>query len=376
VTVDGPPPALPDLAFDQPPDSPVGAGPDVAPDRSPDLAVEAPSAQRDPRLKPFAVDSIWNVAVGSGAVFVPSQLKAPTYRGPYFPDNFLLLDAAAPVVDVFKRDQAAPITPACQAKAEVLFSSPVPVAFVVPSSLYGAVGSFVMLQADGRTLIGGNHLIRCASGGPVSADFKDGGNGDLRGDGIAGGEPFSGLSALGGTIRLGELVRGAPPIRHALKLALHTREGLFPCTTFNDCYRWPARWAQGGAVGTYANGPPAMKMGALLALPSTAPAGGLGLETEAAKSLAWTLQNYGAYVAYDTYSGTYGFMVEAGTAGRVADEFEQSWGFALSSDSRDTPWSRDITRLVTGLSVVDNNARGTIGGGGTPRQPPAAPLAP
>jgi hypothetical protein len=39
-----------------------------------------------------------------------------------------------------------------------------------------------------------------------------------------------------------------------------------------------------------------------------------------------------------------------------------------------TPWSRDMQRLVEALHVVNNNSPTSIGGGGTPRQPLAPPL--
>jgi hypothetical protein len=41
-----------------------------------------------------------------------------------------------------------------------------------------------------------------------------------------------------------------------------------------------------------------------------------------------------------------------------------------------TAWRRDMQKIVTALSVVNNNTATTIGGGGTPRQPLAAPIAP
>ena len=40
------------------------------------------------------------------------------------------------------------------------------------------------------------------------------------GDGIGGAHGGSGLSSIGGSIRLGELLPGAPPIPHALKIEL------------------------------------------------------------------------------------------------------------------------------------------------------------
>jgi hypothetical protein len=39
-----------------------------------------------------------------------------------------------------------------------------------------------------------------------------------------------------------------------------------------------------------------------------------------------------------------------------------------------TPWRRDMQKLVQALYVVNNNTPTTIGGGGTPRQPLAPPI--
>ena len=47
----------------------------------------------------------------------------------------------------------------------------------------------------------------------------------------------------------------------------------------------------------------------------------------------------------------------------------------MTPSSKATPWARDMDRLFGALAVVDNNAAGAIGGGGTPLQPPAPPLA-
>jgi hypothetical protein len=41
-----------------------------------------------------------------------------------------------------------------------------------------------------------------------------------------------------------------------------------------------------------------------------------------------------------------------------------------------TPWRRDMQKLVQALYVVNNNGPTTIGGGGTPVQALAPPIAP
>jgi hypothetical protein len=118
-----------------------------------------------------------------------------------------------------------------------------------------------------------------------------------------------------------------------------------------------------------------MKMGALLAIPYATSIASLNLETDVAKQLAWTLQNYGAYVDDDI--GVPGFTLDAesGPAGDKRIEFKADWGFEmLDKVVNNTPWRRDMQKLVQALYVVNNNTPTTIGGGGTPRQPLAPPI--
>jgi hypothetical protein len=72
-----------------------------------------------------------------------------------------------------------------------------------------------------------------------------------------------------------------------------------------------------------------MKMGALLAIPASTSISALGLETAPAKQLAWTLQNYGAYIVDDTYAPGFAFNAEDGPDGSKQTEFKADWGFAM-----------------------------------------------
>ncbi len=120
-----------------------------------------------------------------------------------------------------------------------------------------------------------------------------------------------------------------------------------------------------------------MKMGALLAIPAATNIASLGMETEPGKQLAWTLQNYGAYIVDDTYGPGVAFSAEQGPDGSVQQQFKSDYGIAMEQRVRDnTPWTRDMQRLVKALYVVDNNTANSIGGGGTPRQPLAPAIAP
>lgn len=126
--------------------------------------------------------------------------------------------------------------------------------------------------------------------------------------------------------------------------------------------------------GCYGGSNAALKPGALLALPASLDIAGLGLETQAAQQLAWTLQNYGGYVVDSTSWSVYAVETEQGPAGTVVDEFQRAWGFSMTPTSRDNAWSRDMDRIFGALAVINNNSAGSVGGGGTPRQPLAAPI--
>ncbi len=202
---------------------------------------------------------------------------------------------------------------------------------------------------------------------------------DLYGDGIKGSHGGSGLSAIGGSIRVGELRPGQQGPKHALKVNVYAKEALYKCTNRADCFRWPATTADGYAVGFYGtnsnNSNTAMKMGALLAIPASVNVGTLGLETEPGRQLAWTLQNYGAYIVDDTWGPNFAFNAEHGPDGSVRAQFQADYGTPIETWSPgSTAWSRDIQKLVKALYVVNNNSPTSIGGGGTPRQPLAAPI--
>ena len=70
----------------------------------------------------------------------------------------------------------------------------------------------------------------------------------------------------------------------------------------------------------------------------------------------------------------YAVETEQGPTGTVVDEFQSARGFSMTPTSRDNAWSRDMDRIFGALAVINNNRAGSVGGGGTPRQPLAAPI--
>jgi len=64
------------------------------------------------------------------------------------------------------------------------------------------------------------------------------------------------------------------------------------------------------------------------------------------------------------------------------EEFRAAWGFPIetsvqstcSGAGRECQWAKDMAEVFTVLHIVDNNAPGSVGGGGIGRQPPAPPV--
>ena len=347
--------------------------------------------KRDPLQSPFASDSIWNMPIGSGAQYVPANLKAvPGNESwammPQLDEEIIVLEPDAPLTPVKQSDAAWSNKDRCEPSGGLLLEVPMPEDFVIPHGKGN--NSAVFLAADGRTLLQAQPFTRCHAGGAATAlvQFKPV---DLYGDGRYGAHGGSSLSALGGSLRVGELRPGMPPPRHALKLDLYGKEAFFPCQSAANCFRWPAFKADSGAAGRYGIGhgninsnplrqvtPPfAMRMGALLAIPAKQNLAKLNLETEAAQKLAWTLQNYGAYVVDDAGGPSVAISAEKGPRGSFRQQFKQDWGFDFEQRVRgNAPWMRDMQRIMQALQVVDNNGPATIGGGGKPLQPLAPEL--
>jgi hypothetical protein len=372
-----------------------------------------PTATRDPLKWPFAADSIWNMPIGSGAVYVPAGLTAwpgtlqePDHEDadwatmPQIDPEHIVLTPSAPMTTIRRSDTWGGNrcdwidTPGAGLPVTV----PMPADFILENDNENAGAAFLM--PDRRTIVQVQPLTRCSSTGgvPTALLRYPTTDQDIYGPGHLGMHGGSGLSSIGGSIRVGELTRGGQPPRHALKFNVYSGEVLFECRTITpmssaNCRRWPATKADSTALndgnvddstptpgyGTLTrNRNQAMKMGALLALPPSVNIASLGLESDPGRQIAWTLQNYGAYIV-DSFAGP-SFAISAeegpGPNGSKQAEFERDFGYPMMQRVRNTtnPWMRDLQRLLPLLHVVDNNGPESIGGGGTPRQPLAPPF--
>jgi len=338
-------------------------------------------AERNAYLWPFAQNSIWNTPIGSDARMVPAGIKQASQAGMTFDEDILVFTPDEPLLDVWynpagwdaSKNRCEPDTSLAIHKTPFV-SIPYPRGFEVSASTWDGStpnSGIAVLLNDRETIWQGQPFAYCNPGSNDATILVDFGYVDLYGDGRKGAHGGSALSAIGGTVRLGELQPGSV-IRHVLKVNLYAAENLY---YDNDTkgYRWPAFTADNYAADIYGGTFRPLRMGSLLALPESVH-DTLTLETEPARILARAFRDYGAYVVDDTYWDVYAIETEWGPQGRVVDEFEDTWGFPFHESSKNTPWSRDMDQIFTNLHVVDNNSIDSLGGGGSPRVPLAPPF--
>jgi hypothetical protein len=164
--------------------------------------------------------------------------------------------------------------------------------------------------------------------------------GDLLTDGRSGGARASAISHLHGLIRTEEVA--ANKIPHALAMGLEYDQ-------LKSGYVWPARNQDWNGASVYTGSIP---MGTMFVLPLSVNIDGLGLDADG-KALAWTLQNYGAYV-----------LLSAGTVSFYA-ETEVEAKYPARLDNYRDAWQ--ILRMK--MEVVTNSTSTNVAGGGTRLQP-------
>lgn len=260
--------------------------------------------------------------------------------------------------------------------------------------------AMALLLPDNVTLVQMQPAYRCGFGTPLLARWGNSTDGcpqqfpnvtSVLGDGTLGAHGGSGLSSMGGSIRLGELLPGAPPIAHALKLELNNKwyygqKQLNPPTPYNGGrtqYVWPATGSNAGFPTTaYTGTNPAVAPGALLALPADV-AAGIQTTTVIGGKIKQALTDYGGYIVDGTgpqdlppsRQSTAICMESA-----VNAEMRRTFGYAMTypdgvqASGPGAALYQDLLALFRGLHAVTNNGPGSVGGGGTPRQPTKAPV--
>ena len=333
-----------------------------------------PVATRDKYRQPFASNSIWNMPIGSSALYQPANIKDWSGWGVFLEEIYIIHRPNAPLQPVYwSADRWSGGSRCTPSTGEIQYWAPLPddfyIAAATPSDTPNNPSG--ILTADGNSYLQSQPLTRCP-GSSYTTGFQ-GPTVSLYGDGRLGSQGGSHLSAVGGTIRRGEFAAGKIP--HALKTVLHPSNlsaTAGPGCTNPGC-RWPATSSDCGSTACgYTGTNPGVKMGSLLALPPTYNCS--SLRTVPGRVVCEALRDYGTYVV-DTGWGPAYLPAERGPDGTVEAEFQSLYGYPMKQSSMSHPWSQDWKQLVLALQVVDNNSATTIGGGGTPRQPLAPPIA-
>jgi hypothetical protein len=323
---------------------------------------------RDAWRWPFSVDSIWNRPLGSNAQLVPAGLASA--RATIVDVNYIFrVPAGAPERPVYLNPswEVRCLGQKAQFNPNARKSVPIPDDWVIPSANSNNASAFLL--PDGRTLVQINPLSRCTRGGPVYGGVTP--DVDLYGPGVEGGHGGSGMSSIGGTIRLGELT-SPNPIQHALKVTLWGKKYLAVNNDGTPGFRWPALNADGyfrDPVMGYGGRVPALEMGALLAIGPNETPEKLGLNTAIGRKLFQAFKDYGAYVVDDSACDCFNLTAEQG----VNEEVKRVFGYGLQAGNG--PFLDDLNRIINYLYVVNNNGPNSVGGGGTPRRPLALPFA-
>ena len=361
--------------------------------------VTDPPPKRDALGWPFSNVSIWNLPIGNNAAFKSAGIavtSATAIGGSY---SLLFLNASQPITNVYKIYQSPNYVTTCDAASppQVLLSVPFPSSFYVTNK--GLPASFLL--SDGTTVRQGPDFRHCDAQHPVvifdtvDPKFVYGQvlysgrrrteSPSIYGPGFYGAHGGSGLSALGGSIRLGEFIPNSAgvvkPVRHALKVKLQALKYFFrdQNTNANNCFLWPALRC-GGDGSSYGGSDPNLRPGSLLALDRTVNIYDFGLTSTVGLAVAWTLQNYGAYLIGDSGWDGAIFEVEYSTSGDYLIQFQKAYGFSFQNGYlNENNWTKDIRKMLNKLSVVTNwneasyatvaTSNGALGvGGGAPKQ--------
>lgn len=373
------------------------------PDSSPP-AVDPPpggAGSRDPFFQPFLTHSIWNMPLGDGAIWRDAKMVGnpdtdnPFAKMPGYDGEKIVIQMNSPKMAIDDCTVGFSGGNRCVATGATHTAVPCPNNFLQANDGYNHC--FAGFLSDSRTIVQCQPWTRCNVGGSATALPGTFRADDLYGTGYYGCHGGSGLSAIGGSLRLGELRPGNGLIgpQHAIKVEVYCRQFMFRSTNRALCFRWPATTCDSYATGTISQGgygtdPTGtgvagscslsdMKMGVLLGFSQGLNIAAMGLETTPGRQLAWTFQNYGGYCVDDTFAAGFAICCEDGPQGKFSDQFLADWGYAFQHNEQDyttNAWVRDLQRICNNLSIVTNNSVGAIGGGGNPLQPLPPEIAP
>ena len=322
---------------------------------------------RDPYHWPFARNSIWNTPIGSNAEYKPAGFQ---------PEPAFGIDKEI----VYTTDESDERLEICNSRngrwptdeKDIVHTGSYmywPRGLIFPATSGNACCAII--QPDGHTIIqiqptcradvNSKHIVGW-SRAPI----------DLLGEGLYGTHWGSGLSSLGGSIRLGELISDEP-LHHALKLNILAKVYAYIGDEVPG-YRWPADRHDAYARNVYGGTDPELRMGSLLALPKDSTPESIGIKTEVGKKLFYALRDYGCYIVDDSAQDCYSIDADIQTMKELKREtgINLNMVVSMSDTTIQRNFTKDFMALITNLMIITNNDSKNVGGGGTPR----APLAP
>jgi hypothetical protein len=336
------------------------------------------SASRNVLLQPFQNTSLWNVAIGSNATYVAANVcssgASSCPAGLYWDDDSLgLTPTATPLVGLYASSCAQwngcnPCTTSLQQNTSVpLGGLPLPPSLTYYDAGNNAAGAVVL--NDSKTVANFQPFTVCTAGaGAVYTDAYGGFPGsywpttNLYTDGLVGSHGGSGLSALGGTIRLADTngpIAAGTTMNHVLKIE---QDGLFNSFgTGTGCCNWPATNNDGGNEGLL-----------LAILPSFNCA--TQMSTNLGKSICLTMQNYGALIVDNPGWSAIGFAWEYSVSSNGASamttapaQYFSNTGFYPSCGWSGAPGGNSYcyTALRTDIQTIMHNIQVVTSYGGT-----------
>lgn len=328
---------------------------------------------RKPMEWPFSATSIWNMPIGTKARYVPLSMKAPD-QGYFADETYLVFSETAPLRRLIERDYWWPWEDGDEVQGTdsgIRVHTPDGWLLPPPEPDNFPNRMTAMIQADGAVREF-QYTVRPTATSDLSFHGDLRAVYDLRGDGLTGSNGWgahggSGMTAIGGTLRAGDLI-GTRPIRHALSFTADMRKW---GTSSGGGYRWPAIGADSyheGFYGTLLPTPGRLQMGSLVALPCDLRLGDLRLKSVAGRKIAEALQGWGAYVVDDSYNpGEWDVHMIGADEDAMAEcpDLLNSWG------DLQTPLRADLDKIMPRLALVANNGPKSIGGGGKPIRPTA-----
>ncbi len=318
---------------------------------------------------PFSRDSIWNTPIGDGAVYELAGLK---------PEPAFSVDKEI-IYTTTEDDEYLEICHSRKGRwpdeEDLIHTGRYmywPKGLIMPRTSGNACCAII--QPDGKTVIQLQPTCRAVPDSKYIVGWSRAGV-DLYGGGELGTHWGSGLSSIGGSLRLGGLTSDEP-IRHALKMNIWGN----PYAYYDEevpGYRWPADRADSCAKNDrwqrqfYGGINKELCMGSLLALKPELTEEHLKLRTDLGKKLFHALQDYGAYVVDNSAWESYDLSAEFGVVEevqRVHGICMHGWGFC-SMTEKQWDYFHDFSKITRELCVVINNSPDNIGGGGKPRVP-------